>query len=114
VSELITDEAIERAARAAAAHALDRVGLGIPMYLCQGDDSDPHGDWDNPTTATYGVVRAALEAAAPLIAARVLREAADECEALHWGMGGHSDVWAIRGSWLSERADRIENERSRA
>ena len=88
--DLVTDEIVETAARAYHEAASEAVA----------------GSWDvsTPRIRERGLARAraALEAAAPLIEATALREAAED-----WRRG---HTFSVMEDWLRARADQIEKE----
>ena len=112
--ELITDEMVEAAARAAFGDGFMR---GAPEY-----ENRDLSDYDDGIRESWRVVaRAALTAAAPQIAATALRDAAD---AWQWGEWSTITEPAKRpeqaprvlgiasavADWIRARAERIEKE----
>ena len=108
MSELVTDEMVETAARAAFRDGFMR---NAPEH-----ENRELSDYDDGVRESWRVVaRAALEAVAPLIAAQALRAAADAIDgrvaaASDVGMGG----LVMRGlsSYLRLCADQIKKEDS--
>ena len=95
MSARITPDIIEAAARAAFRDGFMRYA---PEY-----ENRELSDYDDGIRESWRVVaRAALEAAAPLIAATALREAAED-----WRRG---HTFSVMEDWLCARADRIEKE----
>lgn len=106
MSDLITDEMVEAAA------------IALRQQLTPHRAYGP-GDFED-------AARAALEAVAPLIAAKALRDAAEALAALPSaavGYGRHDSIGArkgrarqdergVIGHWLTTRADRIERAES--
>ena len=93
MSELVTDEMVETAAATSWAH-----DHSMPWDMAPSDVRDYYLDG----------ARAALEAVAPLIAAKALRDAVEAMVAEDEGgvVAGLNDGDA--GLWLIARADRIE------
>ena len=93
MSRYVTDEMVETAA-----HAAFRDGF---MRHAPEHENRDLSDYDDGVRESWRVVaRAALEAAAPLIAAAALREAEED-----WRRG---HTFSVMEDWLCARADRME------
>ena len=105
MDDLVTDEMVETAARAMYEDAMRRLGVSTPA------------PWEQAAHSTWlrfmGEARAALDTAAPLIAAAALRDAADR-EMAAWEPVLMSPDWveAIESvcETLRAHADQIEKE----
>ena len=105
MSALVTDDMVEAAAIALRNQTRERVGLS-PL------DRLP---WSPASGEARADARAAIEAAAPAIAAKALRDAADELRRLDDGRtGGYYEAGRHIIQRLDARADRIERGESRA
>ena len=101
MSDLITDAMVEAAAKVFAEHEY-RINVPemVPFCSCGWTATERYG------VAEYDqhVARLTLEAAAPLIAAKALMDAAVDWERLV-----QCEIPPVRGSiWLQRRADRIK------
>lgn len=110
MSEYVTDEMIEKAAKEL-----------YEFWVSRDNETRMFAPtWDNLESSKSRWLRdarTALETAAPAIAAQALRDAADKVEGLYFGPDQHTPftrgsamLWGAKqaAKWVRERADQIE------